>query len=377
MTRLHLLPAIALLAACPADDPEPKLLDGRVDAVRLDGTPDSDGAACAVSWSLPNVGVDNPSCTVSATDFNPKDVDNDGWDPCVSDDNTYHRFEPNISSIARVAAFESVVALLLKAKAPSPQDFFDARLAYSPGEGLFSRVTRREDEHYPPAAKKCRDMDDAERQAHKDRCVGPTQIEPLVNAAFVDGISGKNPWLNAARIESALLWFLYVSTYKEAITCTDRKKDCDSSYAYYTGGDARAGGRGLARYVRAVSPRAHDRVWDGLLAVRCWRELDGAVPAENLALRDRAMAQLDRGLLRGLAVIVMSRVKAAREASCPTARAALWESVRVLGNVLLREANERDATAAAALKRLLSGATASDADLNAVSTTLQKIFPCP
>jgi hypothetical protein len=55
--------------------------------------------------------------------------------------------------------------------------------------------------------------------------------------------------------------------------------DCDSSWGYYTVGverDAPAQ-QTFARYVRALEPATHQRVWDGLLAVHCWRELDGGL----------------------------------------------------------------------------------------------------
>lgn len=364
-----------LLAGCPEDTPDPTWLDGGGDGLDRDG-PAGDGGVCQGQWQLPDVKGNNPSCKPSPTDYKPNDA-NDGWQPCISDNNTYNQFQTTISSIARVAAFETITGLLLTSDPPTTQDFIDAKVAYTQPEGLDSRVSRREDEHYPAASKKCADMSAAEIQAHQDRCVGQAQIQPLLNQAFADGAAGKQPLLNAARVESALLWFLYVSTYKEGITCTRKKKDCDSSYAYYTGGEPRSGGKGLARYVRQVSTQAHDRTFDGILAVRCWRDLDSADTATDLTLRDRAMAQLDRALLRGLAVLVRSRIKATQSASCAGTRAALWASVQILGNVLDREATERDAAKAQLVRDELARASAAEADLTGLSATLQELFPCP
>ena len=373
-----LLLTASLLAGCPEDTPDETRLDGRADTTVADGPGGGeaavDAAPCTPRWDLPDVSGNNTSCTPQAGDYKPNDA-NDGWDACISDDDKYHQFETSISSIARVAAFEEITKLLLTSDPPSNQDFIDAKLAYTQPEGLDSRVSRREDEHYPKASKACADMTAAEIQAEKDRCVGQAQIQPLLNQAFADGASGKDPLQNAARIESALLWFLYVSTYKESITCTSTKKDCDSSYAYYTGGEERSAGKGLARYVRSVSTQAHDRVWDGILAVRCWRDLDSADTATDLATRDKAMAQLDRALLRGVALIAKRRVKAT-ETACGDAQAALWASVQILGNVLDREATARDAAKAKILRDELAK-SAGDADLTRLSATLDELFPCP
>lgn len=88
------------------------------------------------------------------------------------------------------------------------------------------------------------------------------KIEPMLNDAFAAGAAGKDPVLNAARVEAALLWFLFVSPYKETRTCATAQADCDSGWAYYTGGDddRTLEGRGFARYVRARSKQAHDAI---------------------------------------------------------------------------------------------------------------------
>ncbi|HEY5999429.1 MAG TPA: hypothetical protein VI078_09055, partial [bacterium] len=202
-------------------------------------------------------------------------------------------------------------------------------------------------------------------------CVGPAQIQPLLNAAFAEGVDGAAPVRNAARIEAGLLWFLYASVFKEANSCATTAKDCDSSYAYYTGGEPRESGLGLARYTRLRSLQAHGRVWDGLLAVRCWRDLDHpAGEAEDLALRDRATAQLDRALLRAVALIVRQR---AGMLPCDAA----WQSVRILGPVLDREATLRDPANAARLRAEVGRAAPDEVDVPALVAALDALFPCP
>lgn len=372
MTTSHrLAPMVACLflslgvAGCGEDDPEATSPPGGGDA--------GDVEACDPNETL--TVQDDASCEPGADDYTPRDEGsaNDTWPACISDDDTYHQFQPNISSIARIGGFEEIAELLAfdGSRAPTAQDFLDARVVYTQEEGLESRVVRREDEHYAPAPESCRDLSEAEQLEYADRCVGPAKIRPILNEAFQQGAGGTDPVRNAARVEAALLWFLYVSTYKEAVTCADVPKDCDSSYAYYTGGEARDGGLGLARYVRERSPQAHDRVWDGILATRCWRDLDNPTGvAENTELQNKALDQLDKALLRGVALIVRQRLQ---NLDCEAA----WETVKILGPVLDREAELRDATAAATLRAEVARSDASSVDVSAATAAIDTLFPCP
>ncbi|MBK8252351.1 MAG: hypothetical protein IPK82_06745 [Polyangiaceae bacterium] len=331
------------------------------------------GTGGAAMCSSPDANVaqnNNDQCQQEASDYTPGA--DDTWAACISDDGTYHPFDVNISTIARIAAFEKISTLLGwgEGKSPSPDDFINARVEYSVDQGLESRVSRREDEHYPAAAIKCQDMTPAELAMNVDRCVGPAQIQPLLNAAFQDGTDGKDPVLNAARVEAGLLWFLYMSVYKEATTCTSTQVDCDSHFAYYTGGELPDMGLGLSRYVRTRSEQANDFVWNGILAVRCWRDLDNpAGAAMDTALRDKARAQLDRGLLRGMAAIVRQRALAL---PCDPA----WETVRILGKVLDREATARSAAKAQIMRDEIAKGKAG-INVTAFVNALDSVFPCP
>lgn len=214
-------------------------------------------------------------------------------------------------------------------------------------------------------------MTEAEQQMYPDRCAGPVKIRPILLAAFQAGIDGKEPIENAARIEGTLLWHFYLSIYKEATSAKDKAADVDSMWAKYTGGEPRDSASGISRYIAPRSKEAHDRIWDGLLAVRCWRDLDNPTGvAMDLTRRDLARAQLDRALLRGLALIVRQRVA---HLACASA----WESVKILGPVLDREATARDPMAAATLRAELAKAAAKDVDVAKVTASLDAIFPCP
>jgi hypothetical protein len=318
---------------------------------------------------------DGEQCATLADDYTPRENGSadDTWPQCISDDNLYHPFDPSVGTNARIGAFEEIGMLLGfgGSVTPTAQDFIDARVLYTVDEGLESRVSRREDEHYPPAPMACRDLTPDEQMQYADRCVGPAQIQPILNAAFQEGAEGKDPVTNAARIEAALLWFLFVSPYKEARTCTEVQKDCDSATGYYAGGQERDDAAGFARYVKARSVQAHERIWDGLLAVRCWRDLDNPEGiATDLAMRDRAVAQLDRGMHRGLALIVRQR---AQRLACGPA----WETVRILGNVLVREAMVRDPAQGAVLRDEVMKTDPATVDAALVVSAIDSLFPCP
>ncbi|WP_375770014.1 hypothetical protein NR798_03755 [Archangium gephyra] len=182
--------------------------------------------------------------------------------------------------------------------------------------------------------------------------------------------------MNAARIEAALLWFLYVSPLSEVTSCTNKDADCDSAWAYYTGGTPRTEPVGLARYVRELAPATHERAYDATLAVRCWRDLDRATPANDLELRDRARAQLDHAMQRGMAIIVRQRFQ---ELTCTSgeAKAARWAFLKVLVPLLEREARARNPAEADVLKAQVEKLDPEAVDASAAITALDRLFPCP
>lgn len=339
----------------------------------------TDGGNKATDCLPPPKTPENVSaCTVLATDYQPRVAGsaNDGWAACISDDNVFHPIAPNISSIARVAAFEEIAALLWRdGKIPSAKDFVDARVLYAQAEGLDSRVQRREDVHYPApqsfdggVAPKCSDVGVPEQ--YPDRCVGPAKLLPILNDAFAKGAMGETPRLHAARIEAALLWFMYVSALSEVMSCGAKPGDCDSCWAYYTGGGARSAPLGLGAYVLALAPETHQRAYDATLAVRCWRNLDNETGiAANLAMQLQARNQLDRALVRGVAMTARQRVS---ELGCSDAegRQARLAFFRTLTPLLDREARVR---APADADRLLI----DPVETAPVVGALDALFACP
>jgi hypothetical protein len=360
--------AVGMLSSigCADEDPKennPPLPDGGVEG---DECPDGE----------PAYTEDVSGCDPPATDYQPRDNGsaNDDWDQCISDDNSYHQIEDSVSSIARVEAYDQIGELLWHNSTPTPQDFLDARVIYEEEQGLGSRVARRWDPHYdPPPAGSCEDEGIPEQ--YPDYCVGPATLQPIVVAAFADGVEGQQLAVNAGRIEAALQWFLYVSAIKEATTCTDTAKDCDSCWAYYSGGTPRETPIGLAFDIDCYAPETHDRAYDGVLAVRCWRDLDSGEIATDLELRDLAIGQLDFALLRGMSILARQRFL---ELECSTGdyQQAALEELRVLMPLLDRETRERDAATA----DLLAAEVAKDADaidVDAVVAAIDAVYPCP
>jgi len=312
------------------------------------------------------------TCMPAATDY-----PGDGWAECISDDGTWHLSgESPPSSIARVASFETIAGMLWRKEgALTAQDFLNARIEYTIDQGLDSRVTRRYDAHLDRPAEGVNCRGETHGAMYPDYCVGPGKILPLITRAFADGSTGMDMPANAARVEAALLWFLHVSTYKEAYTCKDAAKDCDSAWAYYGGGETAGEATGLAAYVKASEPGTHFRLFDALLGVRCWRDLDRGDTAMNSDMHTRTLGQLDRGLNRAMTVLLIVRLNAFRTGP-EAGRAAAWAFLQVLGPTLDRAARLIDPEVA---DRLIAAwrTDGMDIDAEALVADLNGLFPCP
>jgi hypothetical protein len=353
------------LAGCGEADPSPG--DGSVVDDPIVGTP------CATA---PAYVEDVSGCVPLGTDYQPRDGgQTNGWPACISDDDLYHQLEPSVSSIARVAAYDAIGGDLWEDGAtPTHEDFLAARVLFEEEQGLGSRVARRYDIHYdPPTTGSCED--EGVPAAHPDHCVGPGTLQPIIVAAFADGAEGNHRIVNAYKIEAATQWFLYVSAIKEAFTCTTTAADCDSHWAYYSGGTARADPAGLAADVDALAPETHDRAYDGVLAVRCWRDLDPEETATDLARRDQSIAQLDRALLRGMSILIRQRFLAL---ACSTSdyQQGHLEALRILVPLFDRETRSRSSTAADLLMTEVAK-SAEAVDVSAVVDALDSTYPCP
>lgn len=317
------------------------------------------GVAQCQAWSEP-----------LADDYVPG-VDDDAWPPCISDDGTYQRVQQDISTIARVEAFDDLRDLLFDPTTSADADAFaQARVLYQQEEGLDSRVVRRYDPHYVVAG----DVDCTQPgipACLPNYCVGPGRIQPLVLDALNAGIAGEDPVENAARVEAGLMWFLYVSTFKEGLTCTTKAKDCDSAYAYYTGGGDADTGKGLAAAFIALDPELHAAAFRGALAVRCWRDLDPEETATDTEQRDRARMQYDRALRAGMVAILADRARRSLEVSETAYQTAF---VRALLPALEHAVAERASDLAPALQQAVD---ADPMDVPALQSALTQLADCP
>lgn len=375
--RLRFLSAVSLslCAACSATPAENTPADMAIQPQADLSDPNFTGCRMGSGAT-----TSSASCTPLATDYQPgKTVA--GWPTCVSDGNTYVPINANISTVPRIAAFEEIAKLLWECdKVPSAQDFNEAKVQLTIANGLQSRLDRREDEHYPAylngmGQTLCTDMTQASNQPN--RCVGPVKMVPIINAALAAGALGQDPRVNAARIEGTLMWFFYTSVYKEAVTCGNTAtQDCDSSWAYYSGGEARGtAGKGFMRYVKVGDPSTHNRVYDATLATRCWRDGDMTVPPGNTTLQTRAYAQLDRALDRALAVVAMDRLGFMKR-NTDDRKAADWAFSQVVIGALDRAAKAKDMTVAAKLTAELQKTDPKTVQIDVLISGLQQLFPC-
>jgi hypothetical protein len=264
--------------------------------------------------------------------------------PAVSGSATWPRIGTSISTIARMEQYEAMANLIFDpSRDPSAMDFANARTQFVTAEGIGSRVARRYDLHFPVAmamgpGRIC--QSEASWRADPLFCVGPAALNPIVLDMLQRGGTSdptEPSRLYGARIEAALLWFAHLSVYKEGNTCAylypgndGKREDCDSAWAYYTGGRERAAllseEIAFAREIRTLDEDAHTRILDGLYALRCWREIDTSgtpsptpLPAydmpdglSNRALFERAREQLDVALDYGFAQLLIDRLERLR-----------------------------------------------------------------
>ncbi len=296
----------------------------------------------------------------------------DEWPACMSDDGEFHPIDPSISASARTQAFEEMGKVLFDAdEDASRDDFLRARKIYEEEEGLGSRVERRYDPHYQIKGNvDCTKAGDI--KANPDYCAGPAKILRIVQTSFKNGYAGNEPRWHAGRLEGALLWFSTISEYKETLSCAlDNIKDCDSAYGYYDGAGK---GIGLGGYIREVDPEADEMATLGALAVSCWREVDDALPATNLTLRDRARAQFDRGVLKGAISVLLDRIDAAKTAS-GDAQKFHWGFVTAyLGAI--ESQSYRAQGSAAIISQARTARTPDEIDLDKLESALTDIVAC-
>lgn len=334
--------------------------------------------------------LDESACTPDANDYQPtvNGSADDMWPECDNDDGAYHPLEQP-SSAARTEAFEMIRTIF--AGGTTVADFTAAREQYSLAEGIESRTVRREDVHYPNIPEDEQDPTvDFDKQCtieanvmnYPDRCAGPAKIAPAINQAFADGLMEVgDPAVNAAKIDAAIEWFMYLSVIKEAtFSCppADYAGDCDAAWGYYNGANDRGSPLGYGADVAAISSQTGERVFDGLAAMRCWRN---AYPADmdgdtSDPLYTAGFAQLDRANNHAAAIVLRDRISQ-QPGTCGSEADANWAWVQTFGQALLKPARDTDAAQASTLEALLANDAPTAADLEAGVAALDALFPCP
>lgn len=326
----------------------------------------------------------NPaSCTCSNDDYAPRfnASKNDTWPACISDSGVFHLIGPGVPAAdSRSVAFDTIASKLWRrATIPTPTDFTSARDDYSIMQGIGSRVARRQDVHYPelPGDDKFACSDATVAAMNPDRCFAPARLKPILDDAFAQGQAGTKPQVQAARIEASLLWFFYLSVSSEIWTCSfDDIEDCDAAWGYYSGARDRSQPIGLGAYIKALDQATYNRGYDAILAIRCWRDLDQALPSLCKTFYDRTQAQMDKPLTRGMALILRDRLGKLPTLSGEAQDAALT-FINLLGGFLDRAARSIDPSRADALKAQTQATSAAAVDVTAAQGAIDALFPCP
>ena len=117
-------------------------------------------------------------------------------------------------------------------------------------------------------------------------------------------------------------------------------------------------------------------LFDGVLAINCWRHLDTAPLATDMALYSRAQRQIDVALLRGLALILRERIS---NLTCSTGdvQKAHLAFVNTLAPFLDRAARAIEPAKADTLKTQTSMTDASQVDVTMAVAALDGLFACP
>lgn len=378
-----------ILGGCPGDDAGQEGTESSASSTTGSADSGSDtGVACTPS-DMDVPALDLSGCMPDANDYQPtvNGSADDVWPMCANDDGSYTPFEQP-GAAARTEAWEMIRTIF--AAGTTPNDFTAAREQYSLDEGIESRTLRREDVHYPNIDAADQDpMVDFDKQCtiesnvtkYPDRCAGPAKIAPLINEAFAAGQSGEgDPAVHAARIDAAIEWFMYLSVVKEAtFSCppADYGGDCDAAWGYYNGATTRTAPLGFGADVRDLSPQTNERIFDGLAAMRCWRD---AYPPEMDAdtadpLYGYGAAQLDRAATQGVAVILRDRLS--RQLACSDDAAANWAYIQVLGQAIIKPAEDTDGAEADSWKALIENEAPTPEEIIAGAATLDALFPCP
>jgi len=368
--------ALALVGACSSGSAPSGDLGVPADLTFADLTPPLPlGNNC-----LGTVLVENYTCS-NPNDYHPRDSAPAHlvWPACVSDDNAFHLTASTAPpSVARVAQFESVAPTLWgKATLPDPADFTAAVTLLSASGGIVGQLAAVEDKHYPPVPGS--DSCASAATTYPDRCAGAAKLMPTVTELVQQGKAGNLTHVQAERLEATLLWYFYLSATWETANCDTTASgdgNCDAQWADSTGGQARDQVTGLAGYVSKLGIESKDRIYDGNLAIRCWRDFTtSGNPRPDLF--NFGAQQLDRALIHGLALVARQRFT---QLGCATGqyKEGHFQFLKILVGFLDRASRAGGHTAEADVLKAQINATADTVDVTAALAALDTLYPaCP
>jgi hypothetical protein len=173
---------------------------------------------------------------------------------------------------------------------------------------------------------------------------------------------------------------MYLSVLKETtFSCAPANYggDCDAAWGYYNGATGRTSPLGLGADVMDVSPQSNERIFDGLAAFRCWR--DAYLPEMDADTNDplygHAYDQLDRAATHGVAAILRDRLS--QQLACGDDAEASWAYIQVLGQAIIKPAEDADAGQAERWKTLIENPAPTPDEILTGAEALDALFPCP
>lgn len=372
---------VFLCFACESEDPEntdlsdmnggsPSDTNGGDNGGEEGGNEGGDTSILVVDATPTSDAYERDMCMPNADDY-----PGDTWGECISDEGRYELAGDNTpSSAARVAAFDEIAALLWRSEDVTVQNLVDAELIYGEDGGVGSRVARRYDAHVSkPEGADCK-ADDAATQ-WPEYCVGPAQIEPLIIDSFAEAIAGNDVTANIANVRSGLVWFYYLSVYKEAYSCASKAQDCDSHWAYGNGGkQLDEDPLGLAGLIKTQSTLAYEALFNANLAVRCWRAEDATEVSENPDLHQKVLAQVDRALDYAYSLVLIGELNRWSTGS-NRVKVFAEQTLIVLGPTIARAASERGSSYT--FGDVSTWQSLSNDKVSELIEALSEAFPCP
>jgi hypothetical protein len=258
---------------------------------------------------------------------------------------------------------------------PEVQDLFAAK----GGVGEWLRAVQDPSADEIPMGTPTSCLDEKIAAQYPARCVGSSVLVPEIQKNL-SAVFGAPILDEASALSGYLLCAGYLAIRFEAWACSQGLGSaCDGSWAFYNVASPRRTWAGFAGFTTEFpgGQTTDDRIFDGLLALQCWRDVDRAVPPARSDLLGAAMRQLDFGLQHALAANVHIDLTASACQNSQSEGLPLSTALNAMAMCLVPAAKERDAALGRQLEQMLSAASTSGVDPVALGNLLDALFPCP